>query len=306
MKKTRFAIMGAAGYVAPRHMAAIRDVGGELVAAYDVNDSVGVLDRYFDECLFTTYEDEFYKMCDSEGVDIISICTPNYLHSTQAAHALDWGHDVLCEKPVCISPLQLDTLETVRKRTGRNLYAVLQLRHDPELDWLHDHVEERGGRYQVEVEYITRRGPWYGKSWKADAQRSGGLLMNIGVHFFDALLYIFGPCQEATAHHDSPSMAEGTMTLQRADVRWKLSLDKDDLPGNEPTHRVFKVDGHFDGPGGQFEVSSMFNDLHRVVYAEALQGRGFGLEDCRAAIELVHGLSQRDENGRVYYAGRRS
>jgi len=300
-----FALIGAAGFVAPRHMQAIRDTGNRLVAAADPHDSVGVLDRFFpDVRYFPEFErldrhlEKLRRGPEEARVHWVSICSPNYLHDAHVRLGLRVGADVICEKPLVISPWNLDQLETLEAESGRRVYTVLQLRLHPALEALRARLAgaAAGHRHEVDLTYVTGRGSWYLQSWKGSAERSGGIAMNIGVHFFDLLLWLFGPARGAAVHDRGPTRMAGTLELERARVRWLLSVDFADLPcpatpGQRTTHRVLSVDGE------ELDLAGGFEDLHTRVYAEILAGRGFGIEDARPSIELVHRLRQLEVEG---------
>lgn len=291
-----FALIGAAGFVAPRHMQAIHNNDGHLVAAVDPHDSVGILDRYFPDCRFFTEVERFDRHLeklrrrpDDERVSWVSVCSPNYLHDAHIRLALRVGAHALCEKPLTINPWNLEQLMELEQEYDQKVYTVLQLRVHPALKALRERlVAQRGQRrHQVQLTYMTRRGAWYLYSWKGDESRSGGLAMNIGVHFFDLLLWLFGPVQSSVVHAQSPTRTAGALTLQHADVRWMLSIDADDLPAatreaGKPAFRSLTMDGD------EVEFSDVFGDLHTDVYRETLAGRGFTLADAQPSIELVH------------------
>ncbi len=340
-----YALIGAAGFVAPRHMKAIRDTGGRLVAALDPHDSVGVLDSFgYDIAFFTEFErfDRHIEKLRREGaagagrggdgrggegrggVDFVSIASPNYLHDAHIRFALRVGADAICEKPLVLNPWNVDALAEVERETGRRIYNVLQLRVHPAVVALRERVlggTSAGGaarRHRVKLTYITSRGQWYSHSWKGVEAKSGGVATNIGVHFFDMLLWIFGPVRgglpatggssetgssatggssgtggsSATGLHVSSRSEKhigGVLELEHADVEWFLSVDAADLPDEAraagmPTWRRLELDGE------AFEFSGGFTDLHTRVYEDILAGRGFGLADARPAIDLVHAL----------------
>jgi len=316
-----FALIGAAGFVAPRHLRAIRDTGNRLVAAADPHDSVGVLDSFFPEARYFSeierldrHLEKLRRGPEEQRVHWVSICSPNYLHDAHVRLALRVGADVLCEKPLVISPWNLDQLAALEAESGRRVFTVLQLRLHPAVEALRKTLtpgagepsppaplplagEGRktpaGGLHEVDLTYVTGRGNWYMQSWKGDEERSGGVAMNIGVHFFDLLLWLFGPARAVAVHEQSSGRMTGTLELSRAKVRWLLSVDFADLPPGcgSSTHRVLRVDGE------EVDLSGGFEDLHSRVYAEALAGRGFGIEDARPSIELVHRLRHMDVRG---------
>lgn len=288
---TRFALIGAAGYVAPHHMRAIQAVGGDLVAALDPNDSVGIIDSCFPDARFFVEFERFDRHLDKlrrrgEGVDFVGICSPNYLHDAHARFAMRSDADAICEKPLVLNPWNLDGLAQMERDTGRRVYSILQLRLHPAIVALKQRVADTPGRvFDVDLTYITSRGRWYAVSWKGDESKSGGIASNIGVHFFDMLGYVFGPVRENVAHLRSPHRAAGWLELERARVRWFLSIDRQDLPptvrGVQPTYRSITVDGL------EVEFSSGFADLHTESYRGVLAGTGFGLDQVRPSIELI-------------------
>lgn len=301
-----FAVIGVGGYIAPRHLRAIRDTGNQLVAAVDPKDSVGVLDQYsFDVKFFTEIErfdrhlDKLRRGPEAGRIHYVSICSPNYLHDSHCRLALRSGADVICEKPLVINPWNFDALEELEVETKRRIHTVLQLRVHPELIKLKQTLQEQGGQHDVELTYITSRGPWYQVSWKGHEDKSGGVATNIGVHFFDLLLWLFGSVNGIKVYHSDESRMSGFIELEHARVRWYLSVDKDDLPvsakaGGKTTYRSITVDGK------EIEFSEGFTDLHTRVYEETLAGRGFGIQDARPSIELTYAirtavLSPKDE-----------
>ena len=293
-----FALTGIAGYIAPRHLQAIHDTGSNLLAAADPHDSVGILDQYFPQAAFFTEFERFdrhlvlLRRGPAEGaVQYVSICSPNHLHDAHIRLALRVGANALCEKPLVLHPHNLDALEDLEHELGQKVYNVLQLRVHPALLALRKKLlQEPDRRRSVRLTYIPSRGNWYRYSWKGDAEKSGGVATNIGVHFFDMLIWLFGGVQQSHVHVSKPERIGGTMELERADVQWLLSLDRDDLPesvrGQQPTYRSITVDGE------EVEFSGGFRDLHTRIYEEMLAGRGFGIPDARPAIELVHRLRQ--------------
>jgi UDP-N-acetyl-2-amino-2-deoxyglucuronate dehydrogenase len=286
---------GVAGFVAARHLKAIADTGNRLVAAVDPHDAVGVLDRYsFDVRFFTEFErfdrhlEKLRRGPDHERVHYVSVCSPNYLHDAHTRLALRVGADAICEKPLVINPWNLDGLQELEEETGKRIYTVLQLRLHPALVAFRERLQAQPGkRHVVQLAYLTARGRWYDVSWKGVEERSGGIVTNIGIHFFDLLLWLFGPVQHAAVHLREAKRAAGTLTLANADVRWYLSAESVDLPfaaepGKRTTFRSIAVDGE------QLEFSEGFTDLHTRVYEEVLQGRGFSVADARPSIELSH------------------
>lgn len=293
-----FALTGAAGYVAPRHMKAIRDVGGRLVAAMDPHDSVGILDRYFPDAAFFTEFERFdrhlellRRMGEEQRVHYLSICSPNHLHDAHARLALRVGADAICEKPLVLNPWNLDGLQRLEDETGRRVHTVLQLRVHPALVALREQLRaDRTRRHHVRLTYVTFRGQWYGYSWKGDIRKSGGIATNIGIHFFDLLTWLFGPVCGSAVYVAGGERMGGRLDLENADVDWYLSLRREDLPSGadqgDTTYRSISVDGQ------EIEFSGGFTDLHSVVYADILSGNGFGIEEARPSIQLVHELRE--------------
>lgn len=292
-----FALVGVGGYIAPRHLEAIRQTGNRLVAAADPSDSVGILDRYgFDVSYFREIErfDRFlyrgHRRQEDHHVDYVSICTPNYLHDAHIRVALRNGCHVICEKPLVINPWNLDALAELQEETSRRVSTVLQLRVHPQLVALKEQLGARAdatGPHQVDLVYITSRGRWYDYSWKGREDLSGGVSVNIGVHFFDLLLWLFGSALDTHVHLRELRRMAGTIRLERAEVRWFLSVDREDLPRvaleqGLTTYRCLTMDG------SEVEFSGGFTDLHTEVYRRTLAGHGFGLADARPAIELTH------------------
>ncbi len=291
-----FALTGLAGYIAPRHLQAIRDTGHQLVAAVDIHDSVGIVDSYFPEAAFFTEFERFDRHLEmlrrgpeSERVDLVSVCSPNHLHDAHIRLALRVGADAICEKPLVMNPWNLDQLQELEEDHGKRVWTILQLRVHPALVALKARIDaEPERRHQVRLTYVTSRGTWYRYSWKGDPNKSGGVPTNIGVHFFDMLQWLFGSVDEHQVHVHEPERAAGRLTLPKADVEWFLSLDGDDLPvevrGEQPTYRSITVDGE------EIEFSGGFRDLHTRVYERTLAGDGFGISDARPAIDLVHSI----------------
>tara|TARA_B100000925_G_scaffold254026_1_gene206750 strand:+ start:14128 stop:15066 length:939 start_codon:yes stop_codon:yes gene_type:complete len=288
-----FALIGVSGYIAPRHMAAIKDTGNNLVASLDPNDSVGIIDSYFPDASFFTEFERFDRHIDKERrkgnkIDYISICSPNYLHDSQIRFALRSGSDVICEKPLVLNPWNIDGLSEIEKDTNQKINTILQLRVHPSIIELKDKVKriKNEKKFEVELTYITSRGKWYLQSWKGDSKKSGGIATNIGIHFFDMLHFVFGDIQENIIHAHNETMAAGYIEYENARVRWFLSMDYESIPVNIKekglrTYRSIKVNGD------EFEFSDGFTDLHTLSYQEILAGRGFGLEENRVAIETV-------------------
>jgi len=290
-----FALIGAGGYVAPRHMKAIKATNNVLVAALDPSDSVGIIDSYFpDADFFTEFErfdrhiDKLHRANSGSRIDYVSICSPNYLHDSHMRFALRSGADAICEKPLVLNPWNIDGLKDLEKDTGQTANTILQLRVHPSIIALRERVEQEDGRtkHDVDLTYITSRGHWYLQSWKGDQKKSGGIATNIGVHFYDMLHFIFGELQENDVHYSSPTKAAGYLEYEHARVRWFLSIDVDDVPVDaraegKRTYRSITCDGD------EIEFSTGFADLHTRSYEEILAGRGFGLEENRVAIETV-------------------
>ena len=292
MKK--FALTGAAGYIAPRHFQAIRDTGNELIAALDVHDSVGIIDSYFPDAAFFREYERFERHLEKlrrehNPIDYLSVCTPNYLHDSHIRLALRMGADAICEKPLVLNPWNLDALQEIEEETGRKVYNILQLRlHDSVLA-LKEKVKDSTKRHNVDLKYITSRGQWYDFSWKGDISKSGGIATNIGIHFFDMLMFLFGEVKNYKLEISEPRKMKGTLELQNADVSWFLSIDYADVPEAEKeagkrTYRSILIDGE------EFEFSKGFTDLHTKVYRDILNGNGFGIEDARPSIELVQAM----------------
>lgn len=292
-----FALLGAAGYVAPRHLRAIRDTGHRLVAACDRSDSVGVLDRFFPEARFFTETERLDRFLEKlrrrgadERVDYVSICTPNYLHDAHVRLALRVGATAICEKPLVISPWNLDQLAALEAEYGKRVFTVLQLRLHPALLALREQLGASTRAHQVELTYVTPRGPWYQRSWKGSKEKSGGLAMNIGIHLFDLLTWLFGPVERGEVHLATPTRTGGALSLKRATASFYLSVDGADLPearraAGKQAFRSLTVDGV------TTEFSEGFAELHTRVYADAMAGRGLGIEDSRPSVELVHRLT---------------
>jgi UDP-N-acetyl-2-amino-2-deoxyglucuronate dehydrogenase len=290
-----FAVIGVAGYVAPRHLNAIRDTGNRLVAAVDPNDSVGILDRYSYEVRYFREIERFDRHVDKlrrgpaeHRIEWVTICSPNYLHDAHIRLALRNGANVLCEKPIVINPWNLDALEQMELETGRRVFTVLQLRVHPQLIALRERLCARppARRAQVSLVYVTSRGPWYRVSWKGSEEKSGGIATNIGVHLFDLLIWLFGKPVHSTLSVKESSRMGGDLELEHADVRWLLSTDRADLPPavreqGAQMYRLITIDGE------PVEFSEGFADLHTEVYRRTLQGQGFGIDDARASIALV-------------------
>lgn len=291
-----FAIIGVGGYIAPRHLKAIKDTGNRLVAALDLNDSVGILDRFFPDVPFFTeferfdrYGEKLRRQSNDDRIDYVSICSPNYLHDAHIRFALRIGAHAICEKPLVLNPWNLDALMEMEQESGKKVNTILQLRVHPSLIALRHLLISSIStlKHDVTLTYITSRGPWYLRSWKGNLERSGGVATNIGIHFFDLLIWLFGSVQNNEVHYADNRKSGGYIELERARVKWFLSIDRNDLPqsalsANQPTFRSITVDGN------EVEFSDGFTDLHTVVYERILAGEGFGLADARPAIALAH------------------
>lgn len=298
MKKEtyNFAMIGAAGYIAPRHMKAIKETGNKLVASLDPFDCVGIMDSYFPEADFFTEPERFDRHLDklrrkNEGkqVDYVSICSPNYLHDAHIRLALRNNCHAICEKPIVLNPWNVDALQEIERESGKKIYTILQLRHHPSIIALKQMVEEgpKDKIYNVDLTYITSRGKWYFISWKGAPEKSGGVATNIGVHFFDMLGWIFGKVVDLHLTESKVDKVSGYLELERARVKWKLSLDVNDIPlpvfeKGQRTYRSIQIEGK------EIEFSSGFTDLHTIAYRNILEGKGFGLEDARNSINIVH------------------
>ena len=288
-----FALIGASGYIAPRHMKAIKETNHHLAVCYDKNDSVGIIDSISPQSEFFTEFERFYdyayklKRIPSKQLDYVSVCSPNYLHHAHMAAGLRLGCDVICEKPLVPSVELLDDLSLIEQETGHKVYNILQLRHHDAILALKDKVEKqsRAGKYEVELTYITSRGKWYMESWKGDPRKSFGIATNIGVHFFDMLHFMFGDLVCNELHYMDDKKACGYLEYEKATVPWFLSIDANDLPvsvkGKQSTYRSITVDGE------EIEFSQGFTDLHTISYQEILAGRGYGIEDARHCVETV-------------------
>lgn len=298
MKKDTYALIGAAGYIAPRHLKAIKETGGDLMAAYDPNDSVGILDSYFPDTRFFTEYERFdrhiYKLKREERtIDYISICSPNYLHDSHIRFALRSGSATICEKPLVLNPWNLDALEEISAETGQKVYSILQLRLHPSIIALKKEVEANPDKiFDIDLSYITSRGGWYHVSWKGDEAKSGGVATNIGVHFFDMLQFLFGQNTKNDVYLRNDQKVAGYLEFDKARVRWFLSVDRNDLPehikGQQPTYRSISMDGK------EIEFSGGFTDLHTESYRHILNGNGYTLNDVRPSIEIVSQIRNQD------------
>lgn len=291
-----FALIGAAGFVAPRHMKAIKETGNNLVAALDKHDSVGILDSYFPNAHFFTEFERFDRHLDKlkrkgQQVDYVSICSPNYLHDSHIRFALKHGADAVCEKPLVLNPWNVDALEEIERETGKKVYTILQLRLHPTIIALRDRIKNgpKDKIYDVDLRYITSRGNWYQASWKGEQSKSGGIATNIGIHFFDMLTWIFGSVNENIVKAHKEDYAEGYLELEQARVNWFLSINYGHIPekvkqAGKRTFRSLIIEDE------ELEFSEGFTDLHTLSYQEILNGKGFGIQDARASIEVVHAI----------------
>jgi len=305
-----FALIGAAGYVAPRHMRAIADTGNRLAAALDPNDSVGVIDSYFPEAAFFTEFERFDRHAEKlrrkgegQAIDYVSICSPNYLHDAHMRFALRIGADAICEKPLVLNPWNLDALAELQAENGARVWNILQLRLHPSIIALKEKVAAELAKnpdkmYDIDLTYLTSRGRWYFVSWKGAQEKSGGIATNIGIHFFDMLMWIFGPVKTNIVHKSQPDTAAGYFDLAHARVRWFLSVNADYLPKEATdkgmrTYRSIQVDGE------EIEFSGGFTDLHTLSYQEVLAGRGFPLEEARPSLETVYTIRNAEVTGKT-------
>lgn len=291
-----FALIGAGGYIAPRHMKAIKDTGNNLIAALDKHDSVGILDSYFPSTDFFTEFERFDRHLEKlkrngKKTDFVSVCSPNYLHDAHIRFGLRIGADVICEKPIVLNPWNIDALEEIEKETGHNVYTILQLRLHPSIIALKEKIDASpaGTKHEVDLQYITSRGHWYHTSWKGDLQKSGGIATNIGVHFFDMLIWIFGDVKENTVSQHSQVTASGRLVLEKATVNWMLSIDAETLPADiksagKRTYRTLTINNQ------SIEFSDGFTELHTQSYQDIINGKGFRLGDTRKAIKTVHDI----------------
>ncbi|HAM99563.1 MAG TPA: oxidoreductase [Marinilabiliales bacterium] len=300
-----FALIGAAGYIAVRHLKAIKETNHNLVAALDPFDSVGIIDSYFPEADFFTEFERFdrhiYKLKrEGRAVDYVSICSPNYLHDSHIRFALRQGADAICEKPLVLNPWNVDALKEYEQETGKKVYNILQLRLHPAIIGLKKKIEEGDPNkiYDVDLTYITSRGKWYHFSWKGDATKSGGVATNIGIHFFDMLTWIFGEVQQNVVHERTDSRSGGFIQLKRARVRWFLSVNFEDLPQHikdkgQRTYRSIEIENR------ELEFSEGFTDLHTLSYQGILNKQGFGLDDAATSIKIAHEIRNAQVKGLV-------
>ena len=301
-----FALIGASGYIAPRHLKAIKDTNNNLLAAYDKFDSVGIMDSYFPDADFFVEFERFDRHIEklkyekNINLDYVSICTPNYLHDSHIRMALRHGADAICEKPLVLNPWNIDALGKVEKETGQKVYNILQLRVHQSIIDLKKKIDAapKDKIFDVDLTYLTSRGNWYYTSWKGDNSKSGGIATNIGVHFYDMLSWIFGDVKQNIVHIHEHDRAAGYLELDRARVRWFLSINEDVLPKEvkakgQRTYRSITIEGE------ELEFSGGFTDLHNRVYEGILDGKGYGLEDARQAIEIVHNIRHAEAKGLV-------
>lgn len=298
-----FALIGAAGYIAPRHMKAVKDTGNVLLAAYDKFDSVGVMDSHFPDADFFTEFERFDRHIEKlkrsdKKIDYVSICSPNYLHDSHIRFGLRVGADVICEKPLVLNPWNIDALGEVEKEHGTRVYNILQLRLHPSIIALKKQIEEgpKDKIYDIDLAYITSRGHWYYTSWKGEVSKSGGIATNIGVHFYDMLTWVFGAVKQSVVHVHTHDRAAGYFELERARVRWFLSINADTLPEavkarGGRTYRSLTMEGN------EIEFSDGFTELHTHSYQHVLDGHGFGLEEARPSIEIVHDIRHMEPVG---------
>ena len=301
----RFALIGVAGYIAPRHLKAIKDTGNVLVAALDKSDSVGVLDSYFPDADFFTEFERFDRHLEKlrgadekQTVDYVTICSPNYLHDAHVRFALRIGAGAICEKPLVLNPWNIDALEGIESRSKGEINTILQLRLHPAIIELKKKIEadKKDKIHDIDLTYITSRGKWYQFSWKGSVEKSGGVATNIGIHFFDMLAWIFGGVKKNVVHLNQPKRAAGILELERARVRWFLSLEKNDLPfelqdGKPATYRSMKIDGQ------EFEFSDGFSELHTESYKKILAGEGFTTKDVLASVQIASDIRSAEAIG---------
>jgi len=284
---------GVGGYVAPRHLKAIKDTGNNLIAALDPKDSVGILDSYFPNAKFFTEFERFDRFCEklridgNEKIDYVSICSPNYLHDAHIRFALRNGANVICEKPLVLNPWNLEKLEKLEKETGKKINVILQLRLLPSLIKLKEEVARTDKIYELNMQYVTSRGPWYNVSWKGDLEKSGGIATNIGVHLFDMLIWVFGKPKSFIIESMDSHKVRGKLFLEKANVNWFLSIDRNDVPKEliekgKATYRHITYDDN-----KEIEFSEGFTDLHTECYKQAIAGNGFGILDAKPSIDLV-------------------
>jgi UDP-N-acetyl-2-amino-2-deoxyglucuronate dehydrogenase len=295
-KPKTFALIGVGGYIAVRHLKAIKETNNKLVASLDPNDSVGIIDSYFAESSFFVEFERFDRHIDKlrrkgEKLDYVSICSPNYLHDAHIRFALRIGANAICEKPLVLNPWNVDALAEIEQESSSKVFNILQLRLHPSIIALKEKIEKanKKDKYNIELTYITSRGNWYYTSWKGDEQKSGGIATNIGVHFFDMLTWIFGDVKLNTVHIRSNNKASGYLELEKARVKWFLSIDVNDVPKEviakgQRTFRSITIDGE------EIEFSKGFTDLHTLSYQNILEGKGFGFDEARKSIDTVYSI----------------
>lgn len=301
-----FGLIGVAGYIAPRHLKAIKETGNNLTAALDPFDSVGIMDSYFPKAAFFTEPERFDRHLDklrrsgNGHIDYVSICSPNYLHDSHIRMALRNQADAICEKPIVLNPWNLDALTEIERETGKKIYTILQLRHHKAIMDLKEKIDNgpKDKMYDIDLTYITSRGAWYHRSWKGNVEKSGGVATNIGVHFFDMLTWIFGEVKENIVHLSQTDSAAGFLQLEKARVRWFLSINCDNLPkevveNNKTTYRSITMDGQ------EIEFSEGFTDLHTISYKHILSGTGYGLADARQSVIIVENIRNKKPVGRT-------
>lgn len=294
-----FAIIGVAGYIAPRHLKAIQTLGYDLIIAHDTSDSVGIIDHYFPNTYFTTDKNDFFNRIVTERIDCLTVCTPNYLHCPHTIRGLEAGVDVICEKPLTLTRNDLYRMETTQQVTGHRIWPILQLRLHPEIIKLKQAVEsEKNNKiYDIDLTYITPRGKWYAASWKGDPLKSGGLTANIGIHFIDMLHWIFGPAERVTVHHAAPDCSAGFLQMKNARVRYFLSVDPKLRPssngGPMSPYRHMTIDGK------EFDFTNGFTDLHTVSYRRIFENRGFSIDDVKASIDTLDAIRHAPVTGLI-------
>lgn len=300
----RFALIGAAGYIAPRHMKAIKETGNDLVAALDPSDSVGIIDSYFPEADFFTEFERFDRHVDKlkrggKPIDYVSICSPNYLHDAHIRFALRSGTDAICEKPLVLNPWNIDSLLEIEKESEHNIFTILQLRLHPAVIELKKKIDSNPDKvWDIDLTYLTSRGHWYYTSWKGNTNMSGGISTNIGIHFFDMLTWIFGDVKKNTVHVNSHDRSSGYLELEKANVRWFLSINSELLPESvveegKTTYRSLKIGNE------EFEFSGGFTDLHTVSYQNILEGKGFRIGEAKRSIDIVYNIRNQEPIGCV-------
>ena len=294
MKK--FALTGTAGYIAPRHLKAIKETGNVLVASFDPHDSVGVLDQFFPHADYFNEHERFERhlvklsLHNDSKIDFLTVCSPNYLHDSQIRLGLNLGINVICEKPIVLYPQNLDSLEELELKSGRKVFTVMQLRYHPSIIELKEKLKtSTNKKHEVELTYIASRGNWYHYSWKGEDEKSGGIATNIGIHLFDLLIWLFGDVLKSDLYLSDNKRMSGSLELKDANVKWLLSIDENDLPAEirsrkKTTYRSIKIDGN------EVEFSDGFTELHTKVYQEILKGNGLGISDARPSIETVYNI----------------